>query len=91
MDDYVSSNGEKIVAMEVSPEMIGIISFWCNGVTVEEIDPHDVNVRYPALNVGTPEGPKRASLGDYVLKHANGTFDVQKPSAFKRENQRKES
>jgi hypothetical protein len=81
-DFYHDENGHQIQAMLLSPELVTVISVWCGGVVVEEIDPFDVEKRYPALNVPTSEGPKRASLGDYVIKHEDKTFGVVKPNKF---------
>lgn len=84
MSYYLNDKDEPAQALLLSPETVTIVSVWCYGVVVEEIDPFDNEIRYPALNVQTREGVKRASLGDYVLKHADGTFDVKKPGEFGR-------
>lgn len=68
--------------MIVSPELVKVVGVWCKGVEVEEIDPFDPDKRYPALNVHTKEGMKRASLGDAVIKHEDGTFSVMGPLAY---------
>lgn len=79
---FHDEDGHRVQAMLLSSELATVISVWCGGVLVEEIDPFDVNQRYPAINVPTPEGPKRASLGDYVIKHEDKTFGVVKPNKF---------
>lgn len=68
--------------MLISPETIKVVSVWANGVIVEEIDPIDDSKRYPALNVQCGDEVKRASLGDYVVKGKDGTFDVLGPMAY---------
>jgi hypothetical protein len=82
--DYIASDGERIQAMLMSPELATVISVWCHGQIVEEIDPFDNNNRFPAINLATREGVSRASQGDYVIKHSDGTFEVKKPGAFVR-------
>jgi hypothetical protein len=84
MDNYISDDGEQVQAMLMSPELVTVISAWCRGQVVEEIHPHDDRQRFPAINLRTREGVSRASLGDYVIKHSDGTFEVRKPGAFVR-------
>lgn len=84
MDFYLSNDGEQVQAMHMSPEMVQVISAWSGAVIVEEIDPLDTDQRYSALNVQTADGVKRASQGDYVVRHADGSFDVKKPTEFRR-------
>lgn len=56
------------------------IADWCGGMDVVEHDPFDHSKTRPGVNV--PVGParqmnvKRASLGDTVLQHSDGTFEV---------------
>lgn len=68
--------------MIVSPELVTTVAAWCKGAQVEEIDPFDAEKRYPALNIQTREGVKRASLGDAVIKHDDGSFSIMGPLAF---------
>lgn len=68
-------------AMLLTPELVTVISVWCHGVIVEEINP-ETNERYPALNVQCGDEVKRASLGDWVIKTGDDTFDVKKPNEF---------
>jgi hypothetical protein len=56
------------------------LAAWCGGRAVEEHDALDHSQTQPGVNV--PVGPKhqdnvkRASLGDTILQHSNGEFDV---------------
>lgn len=68
--------------MLVTAETAEAVAAWCRGLLVEEIDPEDSSKRYPALNVQCGDEVKRASLGDYVIKHENGTYDVMGPMAY---------
>jgi hypothetical protein len=68
-------------SMMLSPETVTIVSVWCHAAIVEEIDPFDSTKRYPALNVQCGDEVKRCSLGDYVVKKDDGTFDVMGPIA----------
>lgn len=82
--NYISHDGEQVQAMLMSSELATVISVWCHGQIVEEIDPFDNNNRFPGINLRTREGVSRASLGDYVIKHEDGSFEVKKPGAFVR-------
>lgn len=79
---YRNEDGDIVPAMRLSPELVTVVSVWCGGRIVEEIDPFDSSQRYPALNVQCGNEVKRASLGDTVIKHSDGTFDVKKPNEF---------
>lgn len=72
---------EDDTAMLLTGELVTVISVWCHGVIVEEINPEN-GERYPALNVQCGEDVKRASLGDWVVKTGPDTFDVKKPNEF---------
>lgn len=61
---------------------VKVISVWAHAVPVEEIDPFDKDSKSPGLNVQCGDEVKRASLGDYVIQHDDGTFDVSKPLSF---------
>lgn len=79
--DYMGPDGESVTAMRLDPELVTVVSVWCGGVIVFEIDP-ETQERYPALNVQCGDEVKRASLGDYVVKQENKGFDVKKPNEF---------
>lgn len=53
-----------------------VLAKWSRGVQVEEIDPFDAEKKFPGLNVQCGDTVKRASLGDFVIKHEDGTYDV---------------
>lgn len=81
IQDYMGPDGEPVTAMRLDPELVTVVSVWCGGVVVEEIDP-ETDARYPALNVQCKDEVKRASLGDYVVKGETGAFDVKGPNEF---------
>lgn len=81
MDYFRDVNGQQVQSMLLTPELVTVVSVWSHARIVEEIDPHDSSKRYPALNVQCGDEVKRASLGDYVVKKADGTFDVMGPIA----------
>jgi hypothetical protein len=68
--------------MRLSEETATVVSVWCQGKIVEEIDPFDDTKRSPALNVQCRDEVKRCSVGDYVIKHADNTFDVIGPIEY---------
>jgi hypothetical protein len=81
-DDYISSDGEQVQAMRLDPELVTVLSVWCHGNIVEEIDPFS-GEKFPAINLRTQHDTvSRANLGDYVIKHEDGSFEVRKPGAF---------
>jgi hypothetical protein len=82
-DDFVNSEDERVQAMRFDPELATVLSVWCHGNVVEEIDPFN-GTKFPGINLETRYGVSRASLGDYVLKHEDGSFEVMKPGEFAR-------
>ena len=80
-DAFQVAKHGKESAMQLNPELVTVVSVWCGGVIVEEIDP-ETNERYPALNVQCGEEVKRASLGDWIIKREDKTFDVVGPNEF---------
>jgi hypothetical protein len=81
MTNYQDAEGNPVQVMMLSRELAATAAAWCDGVPTEEMDPFS-NATYPAVNVRTPDGAKRASLGDYIIKKQNGDFDVQRPLQF---------
>lgn len=79
---FEHSDGAKVQAMLLSPELVTVVSVWCGGRIVEEIDPFESSNRQPGINVLCGDEVKRASLGDYVIRKEDKTFDVVKPNAF---------
>lgn len=75
METY-TMRGTKIAvqAALVGDDDIDEIANWCGGQVVEEKDALSGET-VEGLNVKTPTGRKRASAGDYVVKHGN-SFQV---------------
>jgi hypothetical protein len=84
MDYYVDRDGDQVQVMHLSEELVATAVVWTRGLLVEEIDPLDDTKRQPGINLVCGTDVKRASLGDYILKHSDGVFDVKKPGEFKR-------
>lgn len=74
----------QVAAMTLTADNATIVSVWANAMIVEEIDPFDSQKTFPGLNVQCGNDVKRASLGDRVVKHGDGTYDVLTPLAFMR-------
>lgn len=68
----------------LTADNVTVLSMWARAVIVEEVDPTDPELRSPALNVECGNEVKRASIGDHVIQHADGTFDVLGPLAYQR-------
>lgn len=66
----------------LTADNVQVVSVWARAVIVEEVDPTDPELRAPALNVQCGDEVKRASIGDHVVKHADGSFDVLGPLAY---------
>lgn len=58
----------QVMAIQVSLETIPEILLFCQSMEVEEIDALDSSKKYPAVNVATNQGVRRAQIGDYVVK-----------------------
>lgn len=82
MDRYVDDKGDQVEVMQVTAACAEAVALWCSGVPVVEHDALNYSQTYPGINLMTKNGPKRASDGDYVIKHSDGWFEVQKPSEF---------
>lgn len=83
MEYYADNDSNRLVrALMLRSDNATVLSAWAKAVVVEEIDPFDGDKKFPALNVLCGNNVKRASLGDYVVKHEDGTFDVKKPMEF---------
>lgn len=83
VDTYVDNAGERVHARQLTADSITVISVWCHGQTVVEHDALDYDMTFPALNVPTADGPKRASQGDYIVRLGDGSFDVCKAYEFR--------
>ena len=65
-----------VEAIRLNEENVRDVAAWCGADTVEEIDPeHPQEVRI-GLNVDTPAGVDRASLGMYVARLGRHIFVV---------------
>jgi hypothetical protein len=51
---------------------------WCHGSPVIEHDALDHTVTSPGINVLCGDEVKRASLGDFIFRNEDGSFDVAK-------------
>lgn len=57
------------------------IAKWCGGTPIEERNPFDPNNIMFGINLETPLGMKRATIGDMVVKQDN-LFHVVPPGQF---------
>lgn len=73
------------MAHQLQTDNADVIAAWSKAIRVEEIDPVDSNLKFPGLNVQCGDEVKRASVGDYVIKHDDGTFDVRSAITFARD------
>lgn len=83
MEQYVNDQGERVTARQLTADSVTVISVWCHAEVVAEHDALDYDMTFQALTVPTPDGPKRASQGDYIVRMSDGSFDVQKAYLFR--------
>lgn len=83
MEQYIDSEGNKVSARQVTQDSITVISVWCHAPVVTEQDAVMPEVTFQALNVPTDSGPMRASDGDWVVRHSDGSFEVRKGYEFR--------
>lgn len=76
MEEWVKKDNETIVveAVRLNEDNAAEVAAWCAGVLIEEIDPQDSLQKQPGINVPTPAGFKRASLGMYVINYGAQFF-----------------
>lgn len=68
-------NPEIIVeAVRLREDLVAEVAAWSLSQVVEEIDPEHPEEMQEALNVPTPKGIQRASLGMYVVKFGRHFF-----------------
>lgn len=83
--DYAHMDSTRLATAHLlQTDNAGVIAAWAKAIMVEEIDPVDSNIKFPGLNVQCGDTVKRASVGDYVIKHDDGTYDVQSALSFTR-------
>ncbi len=75
---------EEVEARRVTAETAKEISEWCNGRLVEEINALNHESKTPGINVPTHEGPRRASVNDWVVVDDQGRFYITGSFAFNR-------
>lgn len=75
-------SAERVDAEVLTGENVNVLANWADAVITHEIDPFSDD-RYPALNVQCSAEVKRASMGDYVIRHEDGGFDVLSPLIFR--------
>lgn len=52
------------------------LAAWCGGRAVVEHDALDSTKTSPGINVPVSGGVERASLGDTLIRKADGTFEI---------------
>lgn len=63
-----------VEAIRLNEDNAAEVAAWSRGELVEEIDPEHPQETQPGINIPTPKGNKRASLGMYVVKFGNHFF-----------------
>jgi hypothetical protein len=66
----------EVEAVQLTKENAGEVTNWCDGFMVLEHDALDNDKTYVGINVPTTIGKRRASEGNYIIKHPSGEFYV---------------
>lgn len=78
---YVKKDrGTVVEAMKLTDDNVASVANWCQGQMVTESDALNHNEQ-DALNISTPDGRRRISLGDYVVKLGSDFYPA-KPTRF---------
>lgn len=64
----------QVEAVRLNEDNAAVVAAWSGAELIEEIDPEHPEETQPGLNVDTPTGIKRASLGMYVVKYGRTFF-----------------
>lgn len=72
---------------EVEAEKLGLenrdqLADWCNGVPTVEQDAVVHTLTYPAINVETRYGMKRAQFTHWIARFPNGSFETYTDAQF---------
>ncbi len=82
MQRYVKKGTERIAyATKLTPGNIKELATWCEGQVVVEQDALNSGTTFVGLNIFTPEGMKRVSQGEYLVKMGDEFFAA-KPGSF---------
>jgi hypothetical protein len=76
MQRYRDLGAEEVEAELLSKQNVKELAAWCNGGVVEEFDPFNPSLKTVGINVPTPDGKKRASEFDVIIRNSQGEFRV---------------
>ncbi len=79
---YKDLGAIEVEAAQITSDNVKDLTAFCGGLIVEELNPFDTHQTFVGINVPTPDGRRRASEGDYVVRNHNGEFRVFKHGAF---------
>lgn len=79
MYGFYKPKGETVAAWQVSLGSADWIAQQVGGTVVNEYGPDG---QQPGINVPTLDGPERACLDDFVVKHQNGKVEIMKFHEF---------
>ena len=64
----------EVEAVRLTEDNAEQMAAWCKGTIIEEIDPEHPEEMQPGINFQTPQGMRRASLHDYLIRFGNQFF-----------------
>jgi hypothetical protein len=82
MQRYKDLGAEEVEAAVLTKENARDLAVMCHGLEVEEQNPFSPDEIYVGINVPTPDGKKRASEGDILVRNYKGEFRVLRPHTF---------
>lgn len=84
MADLYSRKGQVVEANQLTKTNGEAVAIWCGGHYFESSNALNADEKYAEINLNTPDGPARASEGDYIVKNPAEDFRVFKEHDFLR-------
>lgn len=74
MADLYQRKGQVVEANRLDKNNGEAIALWCGGQYFESASPFASEEKYAEINFHSPDGPARASEGDYIVKTPSEEF-----------------
>lgn len=84
MAEVYSRKGQIVEANRLTRANGEAVALWCGGHYLESSDAFKPEEKFAEVNLRTPDGPARASEGDYIVKTPAEEFHVLKEHEFLR-------
>lgn len=84
MAEMYQRKGQVVEANRLTKDNGEAVALWCGGRYFESSNAFNSEEKYAEVNLNTPDGPARASEGDYIVKGPAEDFRVFKEHEFLR-------